>query len=74
MFLNSRGNNNVVILQIGPGKNQPPAQQIEAPPNGSIEEDLKWIEAHVPTDAALGKLVDSEEEILTVQFERNKML
>ncbi|XP_022691926.1 transmembrane protein 87A-like isoform X1 [Varroa jacobsoni] len=60
--------------QIGPGKSQPPAQQIEAPPNGSIEEDLKWIEAHVPTDAALGKLVDSEEEILTVQFERNKML
>lgn len=59
---------------MGPGKNQPPAQQAETVPNGSIEEDLKWIEAHVPTDAALGTLVDSEEEILTVQFERNKML
>lgn len=37
--------------QIGVKGNQPPAQVKEVPPSGSIEEDLKWIEAHVPTDA-----------------------
>jgi hypothetical protein len=40
------------------------------------EDDLKWVEENIPSsfvDAALPALVDSDEEIMTTKFERNKM-
>jgi hypothetical protein len=40
------------------------------------EDNLKWIEANIPTsmiDNALPALIDSDEEIMTTKFEMNKM-
>ncbi|XP_074598604.1 transmembrane protein 87A [Brevipalpus obovatus] len=40
------------------------------------EEDLRWIEENIPSslvDAALPALIDSDEEIMSTRFERNKM-
>jgi len=40
------------------------------------EDDIKWLEENIPAslvDAALPALVDSDEEIMTTKFERNKM-
>ncbi|XP_042144501.1 transmembrane protein 87A [Ixodes scapularis] len=44
--------------------------------NNSAEDDLKWVEETIPSslsDTALPSLMDSDEEIMTVRFERNKM-
>lgn len=40
------------------------------------EDDLKWVEETIPSslgETALPSLLDSDEEIMTVRFERNKM-
>ncbi|KAI1295467.1 Transmembrane protein 87A [Halotydeus destructor] len=40
------------------------------------EDDLKWVEDNIPSslvDAAIPVLIDSDEELLTTRFERNKM-
>uniref|UniRef100_A0A131Z305 Lung seven transmembrane receptor n=1 Tax=Rhipicephalus appendiculatus TaxID=34631 RepID=A0A131Z305_RHIAP len=57
------------------GTNKPatgqPAANKEDP-----EDDLKWVEETIPSslgETALPSLLDSDEEIMTVRFERNKM-
>ncbi|XP_028844389.1 transmembrane protein 87A isoform X1 [Denticeps clupeoides] len=45
-------------------------------PAPSTDEDLKWVEENIPTslsDVALPVLLDSDEEIMTTQYEMSKM-
>lgn len=54
-----------------PATGQPAAASKEEP-----EDDLKWVEETIPSslgETALPSLLDSDEEIMTVRFERNKM-
>uniref|UniRef100_A0A023G017 Putative lung seven transmembrane receptor n=1 Tax=Amblyomma parvum TaxID=251391 RepID=A0A023G017_AMBPA len=47
-----------------------------APSKEDPEDDLKWVEETIPSslgETALPSLLDSDEEIMTVRFERNKM-
>lgn len=53
-----------------PATGQPAAAKEEP------EDDLKWVEETIPSslgETALPSLLDSDEEIMTVRFERNKM-
>lgn len=55
-----------------PATGQPAAAASKEEP----EDDLKWVEETIPSslgETALPSLLDSDEEIMTVRFERNKM-
>lgn len=58
------------------GKIQSSSNKKEQKNGTQQDEDLKWVEENIPSslsDTALPSLLDSDEEIMTVRFERNKM-
>uniref|UniRef100_A0A1W7R9E5 Transmembrane protein 87A n=1 Tax=Hadrurus spadix TaxID=141984 RepID=A0A1W7R9E5_9SCOR len=63
-------NNDAFGTKMRGGKNQN-----NTPVQKHKEDDIKWVEENIPSlsEPALPSLLDSDEEIMTAKFERNKM-
>jgi hypothetical protein len=56
-------------------RNMKSGEEKEQKRTTSAEDDLKWVEEHIPSgvDAALPSLLDSDEELMTTKFEMSKI-
>lgn len=64
------------VIKGGPPQAVGTASSNSRPKEHKEDDDLKWVEDNIPsslTDTALPSLLDSDEEIMTVRYERNKM-